>query len=134
MAEHRKYEKTERVLVNFDKVVKISKKRNISTSTLSKALGRSAGYIASMASGNNKMLYGDLQTIARILDMHGATKLLARENYDYVDENLPVSKETISEMMSDMTTEERTACALEAIAGALAEQVDVLKSIERKLR
>ena len=134
MAEHRKYEKTERVLVDYEKVAKISKKRNISVSTLSKALGRTPGYITSMARANSKMLYGDLQIIARILDMHGATKLLARENYDYVDGNLPVSKETISEMMSDMTTEERTAYALEAIAGALAEQVDVLKSIERKLR
>lgn len=114
-----KYKDDDRVLVNYEKMFRIIEKRGLNQSTVSTAIGKSRAYIYSMYSKDSKMLYGDLKKIANILYIHGATKLVRKEDDKQIDEDI------IAEMKANMTSEERIAEALETIAGLL---LDLLKA------
>jgi len=117
-----KYKDDERVPVNYQKIFRTIEKRGLNQSTVSTAIGKSPAYIGAMYSKDSKMLYGDLKKIARILYIHGATKLV-REDDDKQKED-QINEDLIAEIKANMTSEERIAEALETIAGLL---FDLLK-------
>ena len=114
----KRYKEDDRVLVNYQKMFRIIEKRGLNQSTVSAAIGKSPAYIGAMYSKDGKMLYGDLIKIARILYIHGATKLVRKEDDKQINEDI------IAEMKANMTSEERIAEALETIAGLLLELLE----------
>lgn len=109
-----KIKDTDRVIVNYEKIIKRANKLGISLSQISRAIGRSPGFISAMCSGANKMLYCDLKQIARVINVHGATKLIAEEG-----ESINIDKDELAEIDAGLPTDERIAKALEEIARIL---------------
>lgn len=109
-----KIKDTDRVIVNYEKIIKRANKLGLSLSQISRAVGRSPGFISAMCSGANKMLYCDLKQIARVINVHGATKLIAKEG-----EGTNIDRDELAESDAALPTEERIAKALEEIARIL---------------
>ena len=107
-----KFKDSDRVTVNYEKIINRANKIGLSLSTVSRAIGRSPGYISAMCSGASKMLYCDLKQIARVLNVHGATKLIAEEN-----QSVSIDEDALKEINADTPT--RIAIALESIASSL---------------
>ena len=105
---------TDRVIVNYEKIIKRANKLGLSLSQISRAIGRSPGFISAMCSGANKMLYCDLKQIARVINVHGATKLIAEES-----EGTNIDRDELAESYAALPTDERIARALEEIARML---------------
>lgn len=108
-----KIKDSDRVIVNYERVIKRANKLGLSLSQISRAIGRSPGFISAMYSGSSKMLYCDLKQIARVTNVHGATKLIAEEECANID------KDVLADMKADAPTDERIAAALEAITNSL---------------
>lgn len=109
----KKIKDDERVSVDYGKIIKLIDKRGLSMSMVSTTIGRSPGFIGAMYNQNGKMLYRDVKGIARVLYIHGATKLLASGNEDCSSD---ISKDAVKEIKANMSIEERIADALERIA------------------
>ena len=109
----KKIKDDERVSVDYEKVVRIIGKRKLNISTVSTMIGYSPSYISAMYKGNSKMLYCDVKAIAKILDLHGGTKLLPSNNEDC---SINIDKDAIEEIKANISNEERIADALERIA------------------
>lgn len=109
-----KFKDSDRVTVNYGKIIDRANKIGLSLSTVSRAIGRSPGYISAMCSGSSKMHYCDLKQIARVLNVHGATKLIAEEN-----QSVSIDEDALIEIDADKPTDERIATALESIAFSL---------------
>ena len=103
-----------RVPVNYEKIIKRAEKLNISLRTISLAIGKTSGYIAAMSGSKSKMLYCDLKQVARILNVHGANKLILE-----ADNNGTIEEDVIADMKANLPTDERIAAALESIAISL---------------
>lgn len=144
----KKFEKSDWVFPNYEKIINTTARRGISIYTLSKEIGMSNTYLNSMKTKNSKIRYGTLQLIARRLGVHGATKLLAPEGsaplcdgitykgaravaeispaFDPTDD-FEKNKAILDEMLANMPPDERCAYALESIAGSLVEIKAMLK-------
>lgn len=109
----KKYKDDERVTVDYGKVIKLIDKRGMSMSMVSTMIGRSPGFIGCMYNQNGKMLYRDVKEIARVLYIHGGTKLLSSDDGDCLSD---ISKDAVKEIKANMSVEERIADALERIA------------------
>jgi len=116
----KKIKDDERVSVDYGKIIKLIDKRGLSMSMVSTTIGRSPGFIGAMYNQNGKMLYRDVKGIARVLYIHGGTKLLASGNGDCSSD---ISKDAVKEIKANMSIEERIADALERIAICL-ERID----------
>ena len=114
-----RFNNDERVYPDYEKIRKLIKKRGMKLKQVSLAIGMSGSHISTMACGNNAMAYKIIKKIAAALDVRGANKLLASpdgKKRSAVDDNC------IVELKEDMSTDERIAEALEAIAEALNER------------
>lgn len=105
----------ERVSVNYEKIVARASKTTIPIAQLSRLIGRSPAYINTMRNNGSKMLYSDLKKIAKILDIHGATKLIA----DKKSETNNIDEDVLADIIADAPADERIAMALEEIARLL---------------
>lgn len=109
----------DRVSVNYAKVVSRARKLGLTAEDVSIKIGKSHGYIAAMSRQSSKMLYKDLKAVARLLNVHGATKLIAQEG-----ENVVINKDDLEDMKADAPTDERIATALETIASCLQSMIN----------
>lgn len=105
----------ERVSVNYEKIMARASKMGVPLAQLSRSIGRSAGFVNAMSSSQSKMLYSDLRNIARVLDIHGATKLIA----DKKSEVNNIDEDVLADIRADAPADERIAMALEEIARLL---------------
>jgi len=105
----------ERVSVNYEKIVARASKTTIPIAQLSRLIGHSPAYINTMRNNGGKMLYSDLKKIAKILDIHGATKLIA----DKKSETNNIDEDVLADIIADAPADERIAMALEEIARLL---------------
>ena len=109
-----KFKDEDRVPVNYAKLIARANKLGFTPADVSLKIGKSHGYIGAMSSKSSKMKYEDLKSVARLLDVHGATKLVAEDG-----ENTNIDKDILEDMKADAPTDERIATALEAIASYL---------------
>lgn len=106
-----KIKDSDRVSVDYEKIIKRAAKCGLSLSQVSRATGRSSGFISAMCSKSSKMLYCDLRQIARALNIHGAAKLIAEDG-----KNRDIDEDELANVKADMPADERIAIALEEIA------------------
>lgn len=116
-----KFDDDERVYPDYEGIIRRIAKKGLTKASVSRAIGMTSGYICAMATKNSKMTYGNLKRIAKVLGVHGATKLIAQ-----VDENNnpAIDKEFIEELRANTPVDERIAEALEAIASILIEMLE----------
>ena len=105
----------ERVSVNYEKIMARASKMGVPLAQLSRSIGRSPGFVSAMSSSQSKMLYSDLRNIARVLDIHGTTKLIA----DKKSEVNNIDEDVLADIRADAPADERIAMALEEIARLL---------------
>lgn len=108
------YKDEERVPVNYAKIIARARKLGFTPTDISLKIGRSRGYIEVMSRKPSKMLYGDLKLVARLLGIHGASKIVAADGEDAV-----IDEDILEDMKADTPTDERIATALETIASCL---------------
>jgi hypothetical protein len=109
-----KYKDTDRVSVDYKRIIKKANKLGFTPADVSLKIGKSRGYIMAMSGKSSKMLYRDLKLVARLLGIHGASQLVAVD-----DEDTAIDKDILEDMKADTPTDERIATALETIATCL---------------
>lgn len=109
-----RFNDSDRVSVNYAKIIKKADKIGFTLAEVSRKIGKSSGYLSAMSAGSNKMTYKDLKHIAWILNIHGATKLVVEESV-----HVEADGDVLKDMMANTPTDERIATALEDIASML---------------